>query len=57
MFKFLTKIVNSYALNTKKNFFLLFDNILPIFESFQVSPKILIFKYRILGPKIFFSKK
>jgi hypothetical protein len=28
----------------KKPFYLLFDKILPVFESFQVSPKILIFE-------------
>jgi hypothetical protein len=45
------------VLNTKKTFFLLFDNILPIFESFQVKPKILIFeKSYFLSKKIFFSK-
>jgi hypothetical protein len=61
MFKFCTSTlrlyVNSYALNTKINFFLLFDNILPTFESFQVSPKILIFEISyFLSKKIFFSK-
>ena len=51
-------IVNSFVLNTKKNFFLLFDDNLPVFESFQVSPKILIFEISyFLSKKIFFSKK
>ena len=36
-------VINSYTLDTKKNFLLLFDNILPVFESFQVKPKIAIF--------------
>jgi hypothetical protein len=51
MFKILTS-VNSYVLNTIKTFFLLFDYILPIFESFQISPKILIF----LKKSYFFQK-
>jgi hypothetical protein len=43
--------------NTKITFFLLFDNILPIFESFQVKPKILIFEISFfLSKKFFFSK-
>ena len=36
------KIGDSYALNTKKTFILLFDFILPIFKSFHKSPKIAI---------------
>ena len=42
----------------KKPFFLLFEIILPIFESFRVSPKILIFEILyFLSKKFFFSKK
>jgi hypothetical protein len=51
-------IVNLYTLNTKKNFFLLFDDILPVFESFQVSPKILIFEISyFLSKRNFFDSK
>ena len=51
------KIFNSCALNTKITFILLFDFILPIFESFQKSPKIALFELSQFVPENYFFQK